>query len=247
MADDDKNNNQVDFNNLSPEQQKLVDFGFAKSKTSLEKLKADHEEAMNQLAKLEKAGQLTQKERADLQAKLEEYETRNLTEKQKAEREREKLVKDYEEKLKAATTAAEGFKSRFIDNLVETELVSIASKENVFSAKQVVGLLRGSVVVEEVTDKDGKGTGKYSTKLKRFDDKGQEDVVTLEEGVKAFLKENPNLVKSSVINNRSGNLDGVIITDKQGGKQTLDIEAIRRNPNLVNENFDAVVDGLRQR
>lgn len=247
MAEDENKNTQVDFNNLSPEQQKLVDFGFAKSKTGFEKLQAEHKEAMDQLAKLQTAGQLTQKERAELQAKLEEYETRNLTEKQKAEREREKLVKDYEEKLKAATTAAEGFKSRFIDNLVETELVSIASKENVFSAKQIVGLLRGSVVVEEVMDKENKGTGKYSTKLKRFDDKGQENVVTLEDGVKAFLKENPNLVKSSVINTRSGNLDGVIIKDAQGNKQTLDLEAIRRNPNLVNENFKEVVDGLSQR
>lgn len=228
---------------LTPEQQEIYDFAHGKAKGNLEELQKQNKEYMDQLAKLQDSEKLTKQEREELKKKIEEFETRNLTEKQKTERDIANMKKKFEDDISAATKQAEHFKSQFINTLVETELTQLASKENAYNPKQVVGLLRGDVHVEEVL-KDGKPTGRYATKLKRVDDKGIEDLVSLEDGVKAFLKENANLLKSAIIKDDNKRLDGVIITGKDGTKQTLDREAIRKNPALVNDNFAQVVEVL---
>lgn len=164
--------------------------------------------------KLEQMGQnfkMTEEQRKQLEAQVEDIKTSSLTEKERLAQELEKTKK------KLATTAEESekntsvWKNRFESSTIKTALSTASQLHEAFNPTQIEAILAPSSRSAEILGDDGKPTGKFVVKTKittkGADGKTVELEVEPNEAVK-ILKEQPeyaNLFKGTQVPGIGGN------------------------------------------
>lgn len=141
-----------------------------------EKFKKERDQIVGQLEQLKKSKGLTDKEKEELQEKVNTLQSMNLSKEEIARQESERLKKSFEDDRATLSSERDGWKNRYEDFHKRTEILSAAGKANAFSPDQLVELLmpktklielKENVNGEEVTtfqaivkfpdrDKDGK-------------------------------------------------------------------------------------------
>ncbi len=127
-----------------------------------------------ELEAVKKRSDLTAKERAELESRVEEVNKKLLTSEELAAREREKLKKEAESQVANLSAEAEAWKSRFIETTIVRSLADAASDAGAYRTNQVVALLKPNAKLTEVRDADGNVAGfDVVVKFKDKDTKGQ--------------------------------------------------------------------------
>lgn len=226
--------NNLDLNNLTPEQQKILDIGFAKGaekkEGELKDLQGKHADAVRKLSSMEESSKLTKEERDKYLQQVREYEERNLTEGQKFEKRLADERAQLEKLTQAAKQEAGAWRSRHDELIIQSALANTATKLDALVPQQVVSLMRPAIELQ-VEDADSDNP-RYIPKVKSKDKKtGAAVLVDLEEGVKAFLDENPNLMRSNVVGRRDGKLETITGAD---GKTVFTEEQLN-DPAFIND------------
>ena len=171
-------------------------------------LKAKNEELLGEKKKLAaeyntllENQKLTDAQRADLQAKVDELEKQFLS----ADELAAKKIKQAKDEAAAEAAKIRGeadhYKGLYTTSTIESALTRAAQEHGAVNAGQVHRLLAGDTFLEPVLGDDGKPTGGYDPKTKVMvldGEKRVEKIMPTAEAVKAFLglPENKNLVDS---------------------------------------------------
>jgi hypothetical protein len=165
-------------------------------------IKAEKQKLIDQMNGMLKSKQLSDDERTQLKARVDELESQVMTKEELAAK-AVKKARDEAEADKAKIRAeADQYKKLFTESTVKAALFGAAQEAGAYSAEQVHGLLAGRTILEPVLDDEGKPTGQYvpKTTVHVLDgDKRVEKTLPASEAVKAFLElpENKNLVNTS--------------------------------------------------
>ncbi len=106
-----------------------------------ETLKKQNSATIAQLEGLKKAAGLTQKERDELQAQINNLQSLNLSKEEQARQEADRLKRTYEEEKNGLSTERDAWKNRYEDFRMKAEIGQAASELNAFSSKQITDLL----------------------------------------------------------------------------------------------------------
>jgi Ca2+-binding RTX toxin-like protein len=185
------------------------------SQKQLNKILADdrrkHEEkvkdAVTQLEQLKKAKGLSEKERVELQAKIEDLNNSLLTKEEQAKKEIEKRDKQYKQQLESESQEKTYWQSQYTQETTQNQIMAAAIENEAVKASQILDLLTPKTRLVEVMDAEGKSFSpkKYVPKVKlRTMTKEGEEVeldLTIKEAVKR-MKDEPenygNLFKSGL-------------------------------------------------
>lgn len=138
-----------------------------------------------------KAG-MTEKERNDLQAKIQALEESHMSKEEIAKRQIEKLNAEKADKERKLTEERDAWQKRYTDSTIDTSIINAASKNDAYNSTQIQAILRPYTTLLDEMGKDGEPTGKLIPKvyLPDVDDKGTpfKHDLTVEQAVK-HLKE----------------------------------------------------------
>lgn len=230
MADD----NQVDTQTQDSQQQAPASKTFTQDDVNrllaAEKRKHNQttQRALDELQALRTKAELTDAERRELDTRIESLQGELLTKEELAKKERDKLVKSYEDQLAARQASSEQWQARYTESTIQRSLVDAAVGGNAFSASQIVAILKPSTRLVEVLDEDGKPTGDYTAKVKFADvDKNGKQVtldLTPAEAVKRMreMDDYLNLFKGE-------GASGIGLPSRPSSKP-LDVEVLARDP-----------------
>ena len=118
-------------------------------------LDTKHQQLETQYKKALEDKNLTEANKAELQAQLEELQTSRLSEKEKLEKEKKKAEEKYQTDLGVVTAERDAYKQRFEITLKKRALLDAAVKHDAYSPGQIVELLQGKTKIVEVKDDDG--------------------------------------------------------------------------------------------
>lgn len=157
------------------------------------------------LEKLQKSKSLTENEKSQLQAKIDELNNTLLTKEELAAKERKKLAEEHSKEVANLTKDRDTWKDRFTTTSILRTIGDAANEEGAFNSNQIVALLQPITQLREETDAEGNPTGKYIPRVAYPDmDKDGKQVtldLTIPEAVKR-MKETPerygNLFKSTM-------------------------------------------------
>lgn len=167
-----------------------------------EKLK----KVIGELEILKKSKGLTEKQQQDLSARIEELQDQLLTAEQLAQKDKEKLEKDYQTELTGITEDRDKWKKRFENALILNAIHQASKEHEAIDTSQIIALIQSHSprVVQEL-DENGEPKDAFipRVKLNTFDSKQSKEVtldLTISEAVKRMKdeKKNFNLFKSTV-------------------------------------------------
>ena len=153
-----------------------------------EKVRQQNAALVTQLEELRGSKTLSEQEKNDLNARIEELQNLSLTKEEMAKKELKKKEDEYTGKLTKAEQEGKSWKSRFEGALIENAIIAEAGKAKAFNTVQIEALLRPHSKVVEVIGEDNKPTGKFEVRVDftHKDDKGK--VVTLNVTVPEAVK-----------------------------------------------------------
>jgi len=151
------------------------------------KYQAEREKQVVQLQELQKTAGLTAKQKADLEVRIEELNTVNLTKEEQAKREKERLETDYKKQLTTTVGERDNWKTRFTDSQIKREIVDAATQNDGFAPDQFVNQLFPNTRLVEVLDEAGQPSGQYEAKVK-FPDLKEGKPITLDLTVPEAVK-----------------------------------------------------------
>jgi chromosome segregation ATPase len=137
-----------------------------------------HQSAIqNTLAEVEalKArSQLTQQERDELDARLQEMSRSLLTKEELAKKDLEKAQRKHKEELDTLSKERDSWKTRHETSTILRAIADAANDQQAFSSEQITAILQPNTRLVEVLD-DGRPTGQYKpiVKFSDFDSKGK--------------------------------------------------------------------------
>lgn len=149
---------------FTEEQQKAID-GIIKKR--FKKEREEKEKLIQQLNSLKESSSLTQKERDELQARIEEMENSLLTKEEQLAKQQAEAQKRHKKELEKVQSEAELWKTRYTDSTIERALTDAAVQADALNPAQLRMMFRGSTYLAE--DKDeatGKPTGTFTPYLK---------------------------------------------------------------------------------
>lgn len=114
-----------------------------------------HQQLETQYKKALEDKNLTEANKADLQAQLEELQNSRLSEKEKLAKEQKKAEEKYQTDLGVVTAERDSYKERFEITLKKRALLDAAVKHDAYSPGQIVELLSAKTKIVEVKDDDG--------------------------------------------------------------------------------------------
>lgn len=122
---------------------------------------------------LKSRSNLTADEASELSKRLEETNSKYMTETELKNSELKKLKTSYDTDTKKLSDERDGFKSRFERSTIHRAITDASATEGAFSAGQIIPLLERDARVVDIIDEDGKPTGDVEVKIKfkTFDDK----------------------------------------------------------------------------
>lgn len=176
------------------------------------KHKAQVDAHVAELERLKKLKGISDKDKADLQARIEELNNSVLTKEELARKNEEKIKGEHKRTVETLTTERDGWKKRYVDSTITRAITDEAVKAEAFSPSQIVALLKGSTRLAEVLDGEGNPVpDEFVAKVTLNDTDKEGKPVTLDLTVAEALKrmkdrtdEYGNLFKSGV----SGGIGG---------------------------------------
>lgn len=168
------------------------------------KNQAKQKELLTQLEQLQQTARLTDDERNNLNAQVEELRLQTTTAEERARTALDKQKKDYDVKVTTLTTERDEWRNRYTETAIGHEITNAAVTQEAFSPGQIAAMLRPNTRLTEELDGTGKPTGRLIPKVKfEASDKDGQPIVldlTVPEAVKR-MKETPdvfgNLFKST--------------------------------------------------
>lgn len=152
----------------------------------------------SELSALSQKVTLTAEQRREIEAKLEEANTKNLTELERANRTATRLQKELEETKKGLSTEADTWKTRFVTKAITSSLAEAANKHGAYNGSQIIELLSSKSSVVEVKDAEGNPTGEL-TVVTKVTSNGKTIEMPADEAVKVLSEDDgyANLFKRS--------------------------------------------------
>lgn len=236
-ADDD--NDPLKKLKFSPEQQKFFNETVAKEK---KRLQQQNEKTIEELKKLQQQQGVSEKQKSDLQNRINELQQQFMSKEEIAKQEREKQEREHQGVLQSTKQERDQWKERFQNSTITRAIQDAAIEADAYSPIQIVDMLeRRTRLVEEV-DEDNKPTGRFVPRVK-VEEVQEDKTVVLDLTVKEALqkmKNTPerfgNLFKSGVAGGlgRAGSADTGSGRKKDPGKLTMAeyLEQRKKDPNL---------------
>ena len=166
----------------------------AETETKLKETYGKTELALREeITALQSKGTLTDKERKDLNDRVEQLSTQQKSKEQQAQIERDKLVKAHEKEKKELAEGMESWKNRYVSSTINGSLLSAAAKHNAYNPEQIVRLFGSQTSLVDELDAAGKPTGQLKpiVKIQVKDDKGVMSDLELspDEAIKAIAEQ----------------------------------------------------------
>jgi len=141
-----------------------------------------------QLGELKKSKGLSEKEKSDLQARIEALENSKLTTEQLAAKDKDKLIKERKEIEERLTKERDTWQSRYTQSTIERAILDAAGTNDGYDPEQFIAILGPNTRLVEGQDEDGNLTGVFipSVKFKDVDKEGKP--ITLELSVPEAVK-----------------------------------------------------------
>ena len=212
--DDDKKFNQDDLNRFLAEDKR--------------KGQEKQRQLALELVEMKKQKNLTDKQKGDLQAQIDDLQKQYMTTEEQARQDADRKQKEYSGKLETATTERDEWKAKHEQLAISTEIAHAAFEHEAVELEQVEAILRPKTKLVEKLDDEGQPTGQFEPKV-TFNDIGKDEKpivleLTVNEAVKRMreLPKHGNLFRSP----KKGGLGG---SGSQGpsGKQ-IDIAKLAR-------------------
>lgn len=201
----------LDLSNLSPEEQKLFDAAFAKG---AQKVEGDRDALKEQLGKTQKLlettktnASLSEQEKASLQEQVESIKATLQTKEQTLTEQLNELRQTSQKAVTDLRAESESWERRHHRNLVDQALTKAAVENDAFNTEQVVRLLYEDCQVVEVKDEKTQQVEGHKVQMRlNVEEDGKFVTKTFDpmEGVRHYLANNPNLLKSAVTSGGMG-------------------------------------------
>lgn len=174
---------------------------------------------IKELEVLKKSQSMSDKDKKDLQSRIDEMQNSLLTKEQLAQKERERLENVHKQTLQGVSAERDLWQGRFHKSTINTSIIGEAVRAEAFDPEGLISLLGPNTRLVEELDSEGRGTDNFIPKVKFTDTDAEGKPVpldlTIPEAVKR-MKEIPRygyLFKSTA----TGGL-GVIPVPQTGGK-----------------------------
>ena len=131
------------------------------------------QKALQEVEALRKKSSLTEKERHDLDDRVEMLKSSLLTEQEKAKREADRLRKQHHERVTGLESERDTWKNRFTDSTIERSITDAAASNEAFYPRQIVAILGRDTRLVEDLDDQGQPSGRLVPKV-RFTDRDKE-------------------------------------------------------------------------
>ncbi len=190
---------QAELNHILSEEKK-------KSKTTTEK-------QIKELETLKKSQTLSENDKKNLEARIDEMKNTLLTKEEIARKEKERLETTYKEQLTKVTQERDTWQNRYTQSTIDGEIVNQASTAEAFSPEDLKALLGPNTRIVELNDEEGKGTNKFVPKVKFNDLDAEGKPITLDMTVEQAVKRMKELP-------RYGHLFKSTAAGGLGGKET---------------------------
>lgn len=128
---------------------------------------------VEQLEQLKKSSGMSEQEKANLQARIDELTATYTTKEQQQQTEYQKLEKKLETETKKAKETVDTLTKQLHNKYKQVDLSEAAASHKAISGKQVVTILWDQTVVEEALDENGRPTGELVTRV-NFEGKDKE-------------------------------------------------------------------------
>jgi hypothetical protein len=234
------NQNQNGKVNFTREQQEFINKKMAEERR---KLQVQNEKTIKELEKLKQAQGITQKQRDDLQTRIDELQAQFMSKEELLRKEKEKLAKEHKTIVEQLSFDRDSWKNRYHTSTINRALQDSAIRHEAFNPEQIMAILEKQTRLVEESDEEGKPTGSLVPRVKLNDVDGEGKPITLDltvdQAVKR-MKDTPdkfgNLFKSGV----AGGIGGTGSANNGRGK-TVDpskmsmheyLEWRKKNPNL---------------
>jgi hypothetical protein len=146
------------------------------------------EKAVKELETLQKSKTLTEKEKTSLQARIDDLQNSMLTEKQIAQKEKEKLETTHKQTVQSLTADRDAWQNRFINSQINQAIISEAVKAEAFDPEDLIARLKPDTRLIEEKDDEGKSLESYTPKVKFLDSDNEGKSITLELTVEQTIK-----------------------------------------------------------
>ncbi len=182
---------------------------------------------VTQLEQLKKSKGLSDKEKTELQGRIEDLQNSLLSKQELAVKEKEKIQGEHKRTVDTLQGERDSWQKRYIDSTITRTITDEAAKADAFRPEQIVALLKGSTRLVEVLDANGAPVpDKYETKVHFSDTDKDGKPTTLDLTIPEALKrmkdrvdEYGNLFKSGVASGVGGS--GNRTTGKQVDYKTM--------------------------
>jgi cob(I)alamin adenosyltransferase len=165
-----------------PTETKLFDQTQLNKIVAEERRKKDEalKKALGEIDALKARSSLTEKERLELEERLQTVRNEALTKEQLAKKKQSELQSEYEKRIQSLESQAKEWEDRYINTTIQRSLVDAAAKNKAYSPEQIVYILKDNTRVTQELDEAGQPTGNYVTKVKLEDVDPQNKKVMLE-------------------------------------------------------------------
>lgn len=151
-------------------------------------LQARNEALIKELETLKKGGNLSAEQKVQLEGRIETLQNELLTKEELSKKENEKLKKESQKALEAATKERDEWRNRFTTATIQRTITDAAVENKAINPRQIVAILQQKANLAPVTDAEGNPTGELVPKVKfETNDKDGKPVtidITIPEAVK---------------------------------------------------------------
>jgi len=149
--------------------------------------------AMAELEALKARNDLTDGQRKDLEQRFDTIQKELMTKEELFEQEKKKKDRQFNETVETLTSERDSWKNRYSDSKIIRAITDAASKNKAYDSDTLVAILRPQAELIESLNEEGKGTGKYTEKVRFLDPEGRDGkpaelLLTASEAVKRMTE-----------------------------------------------------------
>ena len=146
------------------------------------------QKALQEIDNTKKRSNLNEKERKELESRIEDLQNSMLSKEQLTEKEKEKESKKIAEQIKELTTDRDAWQTRYTRETINRAITDAAVEHEAHTPSQIVALLSANARLAEDIDAEGTPNGKLIPKIKFEDIDKENKPVTLDLTVSETLK-----------------------------------------------------------
>lgn len=174
------------------------------------KHQAQNQKVVLELENLKKSKTLTDKQKEELQTRIDEINNAMMTKEQLAAKDKEKLEKTYKEQLNSVTGERDTWKNRFTNSTINNVIIREAAVADAFDPDSLIALLGPNTRLAEDQDGEGAPLGTFTPKVKFNDTDKEGKQVTLDLTIPEAVKRMKDIPKYGYLfkNTAVGGLGG---------------------------------------